>query len=387
VPEGFRWDEIDRALKAQTNLDLKIDREWTEQRAREVAEGRLNAASNRLQADPLPAGPADVDALTALPVSGQRELEALGKRLLAQGKVAAAVLNGGMATRFGGAVKGVVPAIAGHSFLELKLRQCLQSGAVPLLVMNSFATHRATEELLAKLYSPPSRQQDATSSGAARGWSAGDVRCFLQSVSLRLDPSGAPFRDRAGAFSFYAPGHGEFCLALQHSGELASLEREGIELLVLSNVDNLGADIDPRILGYHHSRGRPITCEVARTVAGDKGGSPARVDGRLQIVEGFRFPAKFDFDRLVYLSTNTFVFSTEALRSRAPLRWYHVEKEVGGLPAVQIESVVNELTQEFPTNFLEVPRSGSDGRFFPVKTPDDLEALRADPELVQRFSA
>jgi UTP--glucose-1-phosphate uridylyltransferase len=390
VPVGFRWDEIDRALKSQSDLELRIDREWTEQRAGDLAERRLSTASNRLSVDPEPAGRADVDAMAALPAAEQRELAALGKRLLAEGKVAAAVLNGGMATRFGGAVKGVVPAVGGRSFLELKLRQSVQAGAVPLLAMNSFATHVATQELLAKLHSPPLREagsERAKRSGSPLGWSAGHVRCFLQSVALRLDPSGAPFCDASGAFSFYAPGHGEFCAALQRSGELARLERDGVELLVLSNVDNLGADVDPRILVYHRSRGRPITCEVARTVPGDKGGSPARVNGRLQIVEGFRFPVHFDFERLVYLSTNTFVFSTEVLRSQAPLRWYYVEKQVDGRPAVQIESVVNELTQKFPTNFLEVPRSGAEGRFFPVKTPDDLEAIRADAELVQRFSS
>jgi hypothetical protein len=111
------------------------------------------------------------------------------------------------------------------------------------------------------------------------------------------------------------------------------------------------------------------------------------VDGRLQIVEGFRFPEGFDFARLHYLATNTFVFSLEALRSELPQQWYYVEKEVDGRRAIQVEALVNELTQQLPTNYLEVPRSGSGGRFFPVKTPEDLEAIRRDPDLVRRFAA
>ena len=91
------------------------------------------------------------------------------------------------------------------------------------------------------------------------------MRCFLQSVALRLDPAGAPFRDRAGAYSFYAPGHGEFAAALRQSGELERLERAGVEVVVLSNVDNLGADLDPCILGYHRSTGRSITCGPTTT--------------------------------------------------------------------------------------------------------------------------
>jgi len=37
---------------------------------------------------------------------------------------------------------------------------------------------------------------------------------------------------------------------------------------------------------------------------------------------------------------------------------------------------VNEVTRLQPTTFLQVPRTGPQGRFFPVKTPEDLEASR-----------
>jgi UTP--glucose-1-phosphate uridylyltransferase len=54
----------------------------------------------------------------------------------------------------------------------------------------------------------------------------------------------------------------------------------------------------------------------------------------------------------------------------------YVEKEVEGRPAVQLERLVNELCSLVPTTYLEVPRSGPRGRFFPIKTPADLEASR-----------
>ena len=58
------------------------------------------------------------------------------------------MLNGGMATRFGGVVKGVVDVIDGRSFLELKLAQARRSGPLPFVIMNSFATDDATKEHL-----------------------------------------------------------------------------------------------------------------------------------------------------------------------------------------------------------------------------------------------
>src|SRR3712207_8661149 len=46
-----------------------------------------------------------------------------GVAAIRRGEVAMAVLNGGMATRFGGVVKGIVEAVDGRSFLEWKLRE------------------------------------------------------------------------------------------------------------------------------------------------------------------------------------------------------------------------------------------------------------------------
>jgi UTP--glucose-1-phosphate uridylyltransferase len=277
--------------------------------------------------------------------------------------VAVAVLNGGMATRFGGVVKGIVPALGERSFLEIKRAQ---AGPAPFLVMNSFATHVATRAFLDE------RRIEG-------------VRSFLQSVSLRLTPEGELFRDAAGQLSLYAPGHGDFPAALRDSGVLDALEAEGVRMLTLSNVDNLGAELDPRVIGHHLARGNPLTCEVARAVAGDAGGTPAHVDGSLQIVEGFRMPKNFDFDRLHFLATNSFVFSLEALREEHPLTWFYVEKSVDGRPAVQVEHLVNELSARVPTTYLAVPRDGPHGRFFPVKTREDLATLQQDEALRERF--
>jgi hypothetical protein len=124
---------------------------------------------------------------------------------------------------------------------------------------------------------------------------------------------------------------------------------------------------------------------VAEADPGDAGGAPARVGGRLQVVEGFRFPAGYDLARNRYLACNSFLFSLEALRGDHELSWFYVEKQVEGRTAVQMERLVNELTALYPTAFLAVPRGGALGRFLPAKTPQDLERLARDPGLVDRF--
>ena len=88
--------------------------------------------------------PAD-GAIVELPGGAAGEsLEQQGRKLLSTGSAALVLLNGGMATRFGSRVKGVVDALPGHSFLALQLQRLgtLAAGgqACPLLVMNSKTT-------------------------------------------------------------------------------------------------------------------------------------------------------------------------------------------------------------------------------------------------------
>jgi len=369
------WAEIQKDVDAQLesagvveHADVGLDRVQVETHARAIAAGELSKASNVVPAEPTPASHEHVESLERLSPRERGELGEIGREAIARGRVAVAVLNGGMATRFGGDVKGIIPAIGERTFLELKLAQARAFGRVPFLIMNSFATHARTQAFL-----------------AARG--LGDAaEVFLQSVSVRLTPGGDVLRDAAGRVSLYAPGHGDFPASLRRSGNLARLAERGVDTIVLSNIDNLGAELDPEVIGFHVSRGRELTAELAETLPGDVGGAPAFVGERLQIVEGFRFPAGFDFASVPFMATNTFAISIRLLEREYPLTWFYVEKTVDERTAVQMERLVNELSSFVPTSYLATPRSGPRGRFFPIKTRAELEALRADEALVRRFS-
>jgi len=364
------WAAIECELRQQLEVgaELLLARELLRGFGEGIRSGRISRASNAFAQAPVPAGAEHVDDAERFGAEQRRGYAARGREAIRAGRVAIAVLNGGMATRFGGEVKGIVPAVGSRTFLEIKLAQAAHLGPVPFLVMNSFATHARTLEFLDQ-----------------RGLRA-RVETFLQYVSLRFTPQGEPFRESDGRLSPYAPGHGDFPEALRASGALARLRARGVEHVLLSNIDNLGAELEPWLVGYHLAHGRPITAEVARTLPGDAGGAPAFADGRLQIVEGFRFPRGFDFARVPFLATNTFLFSLAALAEPRELAWFYVEKQVDRRTAIQMERLVNELTAVLPTAYLATPRGGPAGRFFPIKTREDLEALRADPALVARFS-
>jgi UTP--glucose-1-phosphate uridylyltransferase len=340
-----------------------FDEAQFEQLRRRVETGELSPSSNVLRGTV--EAPTDDD-ITPLPEPGDDEYEEVretGLAALRRGEVAQVVLAGGMATRFGGVVKAVLDAVDGKSFLEAKLGQTetLEHAlgvTVPVALMTSFAT-----------------DTDIRAHVAERG--LGDPLVFHQFVSLRLEPSGELFRDGEGRASLYAPGHGDLYQALRTSGTIGELRARGVRLVTVSNVDNLGARVDPTVVGAHLRAGNPLTSEVARK-EGDRGGAPVRVDGRLQLVEGPRFPADFDQDSTPVFNTNTALFDIDALDVDYDLTWLYVEKSVDGRDAVQLERLYHEVSARVPTTYLEVPRRGLRGRFSPIKTPTDLERAQDD---------
>ena len=309
--------------------------------------------------------PITADDFSELPPIGtpdHAELAKRGEEAIRAGEVGIVVLAGGMATRFGGVVKAAVPVTHGRTFLDLKLADV--AGRVPAYVMTSFATHDTIAKQLV--------DEKLT------------AEVFPQLVSLRLTPGGELFHEDDGSLSPYATGHGDLTFALRASGVLKKFRDRGGKYLYMSNVDNLGATLEPAIIGAHIAAGKEVTAELVRKEKGDKGGAPARVDGVPQIVEAFRFPPGFDQDEIPLFNTNTFVFNAEAIDRDFDLTFFRVEKKVGNAKVIQFERLVGQLTAFLSTYFLEVPRSGPNGRFQPVKDPEELEHRRGDIETILR---
>jgi UTP--glucose-1-phosphate uridylyltransferase len=350
-------DPTTREVLATYGFD---EQEFMTLRAR-VHDGALSPESNIVHGRVEPPRPEDITALPGPDQPGYAEAHAAGLGILRDGAVAAVVLGGGMATRFGGVVKGVVPAVDERSFLELKLGQAADlaealGASIPVAVMTSFATDAITREFVAERGLPPPLY-------------------FSQYVSLRLRPDGELFRTSDGSVSLYSPGHGDLLLALRRSGMLGQLRALGVRYIMVSNVDNVPARLDPVVLGSHVLAGRPMTAEVVANT-GDVGGSPARVADQLMIVESMRFPADFDHAQLPVINVNTVTFDLEALDREFDLTWIYVEKAVDGRPAVQLERLYHEASAFMPTTYLLVPPIGPQGRFLPIKTPVDLETAQ-----------
>jgi UTP--glucose-1-phosphate uridylyltransferase len=321
--------------------------------------GELGVDSNRIRGQVEAPKASDLTRMPALGSSERKAFEARGIEALRRGEVGCVVLAGGMATRFGGVVKAAVPALAGRTFLSLKLGGVRLTAEpldarVPVYVMTSFATDTEIRRLLPEL-----------------NCAAVPTSAFAQFISLRLRPDGELFRE-GQAVSPYAPGHGDLTFALRRSGVLGRFIAQGGRVLYMSNVDNLAATLDPAVIGAHLESGRAITAEVVSKDPGDAGGAPALVNGKLQIVESFRFPADFSENQIPVFNVNSFVLDAQAIDRDFPLSWFVVRKKVAGQEAIQFEHLVGELTAFASTQCLHVDRDGPDGRFQPVKDPDEL---------------
>ncbi|NLB35246.1 MAG: hypothetical protein GX817_05470 [Elusimicrobia bacterium] len=305
--------------------------------------------------------PAD-DAFGSLPPEGSPErarLYSIGMEAIEKGQLALVILNGGMATRFGGLVKGIVEVFDGMSFLELKIRTAMRiSDKISFYIMNSFSTEEGTKKHFEEknYFGIPER-----------------IKMFNQFIAPRINEKGEFFRQGDPTKGYYGPGHGDFPYAFKESGELKNFEDAGGKYIFFSNVDNLGALPIPEILGYHIESGAELTAEEAEKAPGDEGGAPALVDGRLQLVEGFAFPEGFDTSKIPVFNCNSYWVNSEALRKNFDLPWYIVEKEADSEKVIQFEHIAGDLTIFLESAFLRVSR---DERFFPVKRPEDLENSR-----------
>ncbi|QEC50712.1 UTP--glucose-1-phosphate uridylyltransferase [Baekduia soli] len=299
-------------------------------------------------------------------------------------------LNGGLGTSMGmRQAKSLLEVKDGMSFLDLIAEQVLDlrraSGArLPLVLMNSFAT-----------------REDSLAALARHGDLSADLPAdFVQNKVPKIEREGlAPVSWPADpSLEWAPPGHGDVYTALVTSGMLDALLRGGYRWAFISNSDNLGAVLDPRILAWLAGSGAPFLMEVAdRTSSDRKGGHLARrrSDGALVLREIAQTPdedleAFQDTARHRFFNTNTLWIDLRALEALLgevgvldlPMivnRKTVDPADAASTPVIQLETAMGAAIGVFEgAAALRVPRS----RFVPVKTTNDLLSLRSDAYVV-----
>ncbi|MFH1038536.1 MAG: UTP--glucose-1-phosphate uridylyltransferase [PVC group bacterium] len=386
-----------------------------------------------------------------------------GREIIAAGRLGLIFMNGGAATRFQkpgeNLPKGAFPImeIGGRmrSFMELKLANARQAereyGApVPVWILNSYFTEDRTVEILDEngnfskkdvfTYCQgimkrviPSREDLELHYGKSieklarkiKGCPSGPARESLEKerrfLEERLSGWVAELSGRAGEEiaaedekqRYNPPGHLDttLWLILDRSRPLLRMLEMEVEYLMISNIDNLGALVDPvlpGLLSLREEEGIRILCEVSAKPPGQKGGALARVYDPVrerewcQLIEEFAFPLDFDQDRIPEFNNAAYTVSVETLlrlfdltreeltslgqkdlvekvrRVTDRLPVYVAIKELkqveGGkeadLPVVQFERLQGDLTR-----LLKPLAVRTADRFFPVKKREDIPVV------------
>jgi UTP--glucose-1-phosphate uridylyltransferase len=248
--------------------------------------------------------------------------------------------------------------------------------------MNSFATR---DDTLAALERHPELRLDGLPLDFVQGKVPKLLADGFEPVSWEADPS----------LEWAPPGHGDVFTSLATSGVLGTLLERGYEYLFLSNSDNLGAVLEPRILTWFARERLPFVSEVVdRTEADRKGGHLARrrEGGGLVLRETAQVP---DADREAFedVACHRFFNANNIwVNLRALQRTLDERDGVLGLPmivnrktvdptdpsspeVVQLETAMGAAIGVFEgAEAVHVPRA----RFAPVKSTSHLLVVRSD---------
>jgi UDP-N-acetylglucosamine pyrophosphorylase len=296
-------------------------------------------------------------------------------------------LNGGLGTGMGlEKAKSLLEISDGNTFLDLIAKQVATMKTtfktdLAFMLMNSFSTSADTLAALSKY----------TELGT------GDDLEFVQNKAPKVTEADLSPATWAACpeHEWCPPGHGDLYPAMLGSGTLDKLLAKGFKYMFVSNSDNLGAVMDLKLLTHFVTTKAPFMMEVAaRTDADKKGGHLAcdKTTKGLLLRESAQCPDEDEKEfqnvgKYKYFNTNNLWVDLTALKASfeanggsLPLPVMKNSKTVDprdkkSTKVLQLETAMGAAISCFTgASAIVIPRS----RFAPVKTTNDLLALRSD---------
>lgn len=332
------------SLKSLLN-ELGFDREFHEQIRQDLLSGRIGLGQNRIRETRLVE---DAQAERVDPTHRQ-----IGLQALSDGCVAIVTLAGGIGTRWtrgAGVVKALNPfsRLGGHyrNFIEVHLAKSLRIGREcgtmpPHILTTSYLTHDAIARHLEAEhnydYPGPLLLSQGRSIGLRMVPTVRDLRFAWEETNQQvLDVQAQKVRDslhdaliqwaqKTGEASDYVDNEPMQSIhPVGHWYEIANLLRNGtlkhllktqpqLKYILIHNIDTVGANADPAILGDHIRSGVALTAEVISRHIEDRGGGLARVDGHVQLLEGLAFPNEEIESKLSYYNSATYWVNIDSL--------------------------------------------------------------------------
>jgi len=271
------------------------------------------------------------------------EIRERGMEELRNGTVGVVSLAAGVGSRWtqgAGCVKGIHPfcKLAGRhrSFLEIHLaksRRTAKLAGIPLphVVTTSFMTDSALQTYLDRVekhgYEGPLYLSKGKSMGLRLVPTVNDLQFSWDSLP-KLDEQaqkvresghkallgwaescgeGSDYRDNLPLQCLHPVGHFYEVPNLLLNGTLKTMleDRPQLKYLMLHNIDTVGADVDPGMLGLFASNESTLSFEVIPRKIEDVGGGLARVNGKTRLIEGLALPREEDEFKFSYYNSMT----------------------------------------------------------------------------------
>lgn len=328
-----------------------------------------------------------VDDLTDVSSPMAKEHKQTGQRYLH--KTVSIKLNGGLGTGMGmTGPKGLLEVKPGHSFLDIVIsRNRCMDPPIPVVFMNSFSTSRATQKALERYPWLKNRSVAVE---------------FLQYKVPKVDAATlAPAQyPENPSMEWCPPGHGNVYAALYTSGMLKNLLDNGYEYAFMSNIDNLGAVVDPAILGYFIENRLNFMMETAhRTPRDKKGGHLAKKRSGGYVLREIAQCPEADLKAFQNIRKHRF-FNTNNIWVSLPALQTILDRKNGvmDLPMIRNRKTLDPRDPDSPEVYQLESAMGSavslfgrvgavcvpKHRFIPVKNTNDLLEVRSDRYVLTR---
>ncbi len=445
LPTVTDQDDRTQSLK-QVLAACGFDRRQHEEIRANLRNGRIGLSQNRLSSNTTirDVRPSDVIDLRR---GVDKKFTDLGQTAIRQGKVAVVTLAAGVGSRWtegAGVCKALHPfnRFAGRhrSFLEVHLAKNRQTtsqhgGSIPHVFTTSYLTDQPIRDHLGQRdnYGFPGAMYISTgrSVGLRMVPMVRDLRFLWEETSQQvLDEQQQKVRESlrsalvqwaqsAGEGSDYTDNVPNQCMhPVGHWYEIPNMLRNGVlrqmldrqselEYLMLHNIDTLGANVDPGILGRHIDGGWTLSFETIGRRLEDRGGGLALVGGRPRLVEGLAMPneqaefgltfynsmttwihinallASFGLDRETLADGSRVDDAVRTMASRLPTyitlkdvkkRWGHAQEDI--FPVAQFEKLWGDMTTlpEIDCNYFVTPMA----RGQQLKTQAQLDPWKRD---------
>jgi UDP-N-acetylglucosamine pyrophosphorylase len=330
LEELLKENGFDLAQHEQIRSDLKT--------------GRIGLAQNRLAPSTKITDIKEEDVIDTTR-GATREDYARGLEALANGAAAVVSLAAGVGSRWtqgAGVVKALHPfcKLGGthRTFVEVHLAKSRRVGelagkSIPHIFTTSYLTHQPIQHYLVREknygYPGPLLLSEGKSIGLRMipmvrdlrfAWEEmpqqmldeqkQKVRTSLHSALIgwaRAQGEGTDYTDNLPLQCMHPVGHWYEIPNLLRNGVLLRLleERPNLKYLLLHNIDTVGADLDPGLLGLHMRSAAGLSFEVIARRLEDRGGGLARVNETVRLVEGLAMPHEEDEFALSYYNSMT----------------------------------------------------------------------------------